>query len=284
MREDHLLCLNSQGFHRLHYTDWGNPANPRVAICVHGLTRNCRDFDVLATALQNDLRVVSVSIAGRGRSDWLPNKEDYSYPQYMADMTALMARITAIGAKDIAWVGTSMGGMLGMLLAAQPNTPISRLVLNDVGTIIPKASMERIGTYVGKSPRFKTYAETEQYVRAVSAPFGPLTDVQWQHLTEHNSKQFEDGTWGMNYDPGIALPFQKALKNDIVLWPYYDAVRCPTLLLRGAASDLLLRNTALEMTQRGPKPKLIEFAGVGHAPMLMADDQVAAVRDFLLSA
>jgi len=284
MREYRLPCLNSQGFHQLHYTDWGDPANPRVVICAHGLTRNCRDFDTLAAALQNDLRVVSVSIAGRGLSDWLPNKEDYNYPQYMADMTALIARVTASGAQDISWVGTSMGGMLGMLLAARPNTPISRLVLNDVGTIIPKASMERIGTYVGKSPLFKTYAEIEQYVRMVSAPFGPLTDVQWQHLTKTNSRQNDDGSWGMNYDPGIALPFQKALKNDIVLWPYYDAVRCPTLLLRGEKSDLLLRDTALEMTKRGPKPKLMEFAGIGHAPALMADDQVAAVRGFLLGS
>ncbi len=283
MIEHRLPCLNSQGFHHLHYTDWGDPANPRVVICVHGLTRNCRDFDALATALQNDLRVVSVSIAGRGLSDWLPNKEDYSYAQYSIDMTALIARVTANGANDISWVGTSMGGMLGMILAARPNTPINRLVLNDVGTIIPKASMERIGTYVGKSPRFKTYEEIERYVRTVSAPFGPLTDVQWQHLTRTNSKQYEDASWGMNYDPGIALPFQKVLKNDIVLWAAYDAVRCPTLLLRGADSDLLLRDTALEMTKRGPKPKLIEFAGVGHAPALMADDQIAAVREFLLN-
>jgi len=284
MREYRLPCLNSQGFHQLHYTDWGDPANPRVVICAHGLTRNCRDFDTLAAALQNDLRVVSVSIAGRGLSDWLPNKEDYNYPQYMADMTALIARVTASGAQDISWIGTSMGGMLGMLLAARPNTPISRLVLNDVGTIIPKASMERIGTYVGKSPLFKTYAEIEQYVRTISAPFGPLTDAQWQHLTQTNSKQHDDGSWGMNYDPGIALPFQKALKNDIVLWPYYDAVRCPTLLLRGEKSDLLLRDNALEMTKRGPKPKLLEFAGIGHAPTLMAEDQIAAVRDFLLGS
>ncbi|MDP1536904.1 MAG: alpha/beta hydrolase [Burkholderiales bacterium] len=283
MRENYFQGLNSRGFHQLHYTDWGDPANPRAVICVHGLTRNCRDFDTLAATLEHDLRVISVSIAGRGRSDWLPNPEDYGYPQYMADMNALIARITATGSSDIAWVGTSMGGMLGMLLAALPNTPIRRLVLNDVGTVIPKASMARIGTYVGKDPRFASLAETEQYVRTVSAPFGSLTDAQWRHLTEHNAKQFEDGRWGMNYDPGIALPFRKAMDRDIVLWKQYDAVRCPTLLLRGAQSDLLLHETALEMTQRGPKPKLIEFAGVGHAPVLMADDQIAVVRDFLLA-
>ena len=282
MREHHVSCLNSRGFHRLHYTDWGDPANPRAVICVHGLTRNCRDFDALAAALQDELRVVCVSIAGRGRSDWLPNPEDYGYPQYMADMTALVARVTATGASDLSWVGTSMGGMLGMLLAARPNTPLRRLVLNDVGTVIPKASMARIGAYVGKNPLFASFAELEQYVRTVSAPFGPLTDAQWRHLAEHNAKLHADGRWGMNYDPDIAQPFRKAAAKDIMLWNYYDALRCPTLLLRGAESDLLLRETALEMTRRGPQPQLVEFAGVGHAPALMADEQIAAISDFLL--
>lgn len=282
MIEQQLLCINRENFHRLHYTDWGDPANPRTVICVHGLTRNCRDFDALAAALQERVRVVSISMAGRGLSEWLPNKDDYGYPQYMNDVTALIARITATGAREIDWVGTSMGGMLGMLLAARPNTPIRRLVLNDVGTLIPKASMERIGAYVGKNPLFASFAELEQYVRTVSAPFGPLTDAQWRHLAEHNAKQHADGRWGMNYDPDIAQPFRKAAAKDIVLWNYYDALRCPTLLLRGAQSDLLLHETAVEMTQRGPKPKLVEFAGVGHAPALMADEQIAAIRDFLL--
>ncbi len=282
MREEYLTGINSSGFHRLHYTDWGDLANPRAVICVHGLTRNCRDFDALAAALQNDLRVISVSIAGRGKSDCLPNKDDYGYPQYMNDMTALMARVTATGAQEINWVGTSMGGMLGMLLASRPNTPLRRLVLNDVGTLIPKASMERIGAYVGRNPLFNSYAEFEQYVRIVSAPFGPLTDAQWRHLAEHNAKCHTDGRWGMNYDPDIALPFRKTAAKDIMLWNYYDAIRCPTLLLRGAESDLLLHETAVEMTQRGPQPKLVEFAGVGHAPALMADEQIAAIREFLL--
>lgn len=282
MREGQLPCLNSSGFHQLHYTDWGDPANPRVVICVHGLTRNCRDFDALAGALQNDMRVISVSIAGRGKSDWLPNKDDYGYPQYMNDMTTLMARVTATGATEINWVGTSMGGMLGMLLASRPNSPLQRLVLNDVGTLIPKASMERIGAYVGLNPLFNSFDEFLRYLRTVAAPFGPLTDAQWRHLAEHNAQCHADGRWGMNYDPDIAQPFRKAAARDILLWNYYDAIRCPTLLLRGAESDLLLRETALEMTQRGPKPQLIEFSGVGHAPALMADEQIAAVRDFLL--
>jgi len=282
MNEQYIQGLDSRGFHQLHYTDWGDAANPRVVICVHGLTRNCRDFDALATALQKDLRVVCVSIAGRGKSGWLANAEDYSYPQYMADMAALIARVTSTGSNDISWVGTSMGGMLGMLLASRPDTPIRRLVLNDIGTVVPKESMARIGKYAGMDPRFDSYAKVEQYVRTVSAPFGPLTDAQWQHMTQYNTKQHDDGSWGMNYDPAIALPFRKAVERDIVLWNYYDAISCPVLLLRGEQSDVLPRANALEMTQRGPRPRLVEFAGVGHAPVLMADDQIAAVREFLL--
>ncbi len=176
----------------------------------------------------------------------------------------------------------SMGGMLGMLLASRPNTPIRRLVLNDVGAVIPKAAMARIGTYVGKVPRFKSFQEIEAWLRVVLTPFGPLTDAQWRHLTVHNSKQHDDGSWSMNYDPGVAQSFRKARASDIVLWNYYDAIRCPTLLLRGAQSDLLPKDIALQMTQRGPQPELIEFEGIGHAPALMSGDQIKVVRDFLL--
>ncbi|MBX9812223.1 MAG: alpha/beta hydrolase [Burkholderiales bacterium] len=283
MKSNTVLCLNSKGFHRMHYTDWGDAANPRVVICVHGLSRNCRDFDTLAQALEPDFRVVCPDIVGRGRSDWLAAKEDYGYPQYLADMTALIARVTAGGKKTIYWIGTSMGGILGMLLAAFPETPINKLILNDISIVVPKASLERIAAYVGKDPRFKTFRELEAYVRAVSTPFGPLTDEQWYHLTVHGAKQHPDGSWGMGYDPGIGIPFQKGPLADIDLTPYWDRVTCPTLLLRGAQSDLLLKDMALQMTQRGPKPRLVEFEGIGHAPMLMAEDQIRVVRDFLLA-
>lgn len=282
MKSDGVQCLSSKGFHRMHYTDWGDAANPRVVICVHGLSRNCRDFDTLAKALQPDFRVVCPDVAGRGKSDWLAAKEDYGYPQYLADTTVLIARITASGEKTIYWVGTSMGGILGMLLASLPKTPVQRLMLNDISIVIPKAVLERIANYVGRDPRFKTFQELEAYVRSVSAPFGPLTDEQWHHLTLHGAKQYEDGSWGMCYDPGIGIPFLKGPLADIDLTPYWDKVTCPTLLLRGAQSDLLLKDMALQMTQRGPKPRLVEFEGIGHAPMLMAEDQIKVVRDFLL--
>jgi len=302
MKSDHVLCLSTQGFHRVHYTDWGDPDAERVVICVHGLARNCRDFDTLAQALAPDFRVVCPDVVGRGKSDWLEAKEEYGYPQYCADMSALIARVTArpsprgllgrlarlLGRADaekkrIYWVGTSMGGMIGMVLASRPKNPIVKLVLNDVGTVIPKAALERIATYVGKDPRFKTLEELETYVRTVSAPFGPLTDAQWRHLTLTGAKQQEDGSWGMCYDPDIGIPFRKGPLADVDLWGYYDAIACPTLLLRGAQSDLLHKDTAVAMTQRGPKPRLVEFEGVGHAPMLMADDQIRVVREFLLS-
>lgn len=283
-REDFVLCLDSKGFHRMYYTEWGDAANPRVVICVHGLTRNCRDFDFLAQALERDFRVVCPDVAGRGKSDWLPTKEDYGYPQYCADMTALIARVTAgEREKTICCVGTSMGGIIGMVLASPPRSPIRKLVLNDVGTVIPKAAQERIATYVGMDPRFRTFAELETYVRVVSAPFGPLTDGQWLHLTIHSARQYEDGSWGFCYDPGIGVPFQKGPLADVDLWGYWDTIACPTLLVRGAESDLLFKETALAMTQRGPKPQLVEFPSIGHAPMLMTPEQIQVVREFLLS-
>jgi pimeloyl-ACP methyl ester carboxylesterase len=283
MQEHFVQCLSPSGLHQMHYTEWGQRANPRVVICVHGLTRNCRDFDALAAALEHEFRLVCPDIAGRGQSEWLADKQHYGLPQYLADINALLARLTADGPREILWVGTSMGGMIGMLLASLPRTPVKKLVLNDVGTLIPKASLERIGQYVGKAPSFSSLAQANAYVRTVSAPFGPLTDAQWDHLTRHNSKQNADGTWTMNYDPGIAQPFQTGPINDIELWNHYDRIACPTLLLRGANSDLLLKDTALAMTQRGPKARLVEFTGIGHAPMLMAEDQINTVRAFLTS-
>jgi pimeloyl-ACP methyl ester carboxylesterase len=299
MKSDYVLGLTTSGFHRIHYAEWGSSDAGRTVICVHGLTRNCRDFDFLAQALVPDFRVVCPDVAGRGMSDWLHTKEDYAYPQYCADMTAVIARVTATAGgltcrlsgpleraesekPRISWVGTSMGGLIGMALAAQPKTPIERLVLNDVGALIPHAALERIGNYVGKDPRFKTLEELESMMRLVLAPFGALTDAQWRHLAVTGATQHEDGSWRMRYDPGIAIPFQKGQHADLDLWRLYDAIRCPTLLLRGAQSDLLRKDTAMEMTRRGPKARLVEFEGIGHAPMLMAGDQIGIVRDFLL--
>jgi pimeloyl-ACP methyl ester carboxylesterase len=283
MNSDTVLALSAKGFHRVHYYDWGDRDNTRVVICVHGLTRNGRDFDYLAQSLSREFRIVCPDIVGRGQSDWLESKQDYGYVQYMADMTALLARVTAGGEKKIYWVGTSMGALLGIIMAAVPNSPIRKLVVNDAGMLVPKAALERLAQYVGKDPRFATLEAIEAHVRHISAPFGALSDNQWRHLTVHSAKQYPDGTWGFRYDPAIANPFNGELA-DIDLSAYWDAVKCRTLLLRGAQSDILLRETAQAMTQRGPKPQLVQFESVGHAPMLMCDEQVSVVRDFLLQS
>jgi pimeloyl-ACP methyl ester carboxylesterase len=176
-----------------------------------------------------------------------------------------------------------MGGILGMLLASMPNSPISRLVINDVGPMIPKASLEHIGTYLGKDPQFPTFEELEAYVRKVSATFEPLTDAQWHHLTLHGAKQGASGNWSMRYDPDIAAPLRGKQLQDIDLWSYWDRIKCPTRTLRGAESDLLLRETAQQMRTRGTRTDVVEFAGIGHAPTLMADDQIQVVREYLLA-
>lgn len=279
-RSDNVLGLSSQGFHRIHYSEWGEPSNDRVLICAHGLTRNGRDFDDLAAVMADRYHVMCPDVVGRGQSDWLTDKSGYSYPQYLADMTVLIARS---GAARVDWVGTSMGGLIGMLLAAQPRSPIRRLVMNDIGPFIPKAALERIANYVGQTPMFGSFTEAEQYIRTVSAPFGPLSDAQWRHLTEHNIRQRDDGYYILGYDPGIAEVFHSSAIADVDLWPFWDRVNCPVLLLRGEESDLLRRDDAQAMAQRGPGARLIEFARVGHAPMLMNDEQIIPVRNWLLA-
>lgn len=281
MRERAVRCMGPHGLHRMAYAEWGEEDNPRVLMCVHGLTRCGRDFDFLAQALSRHYRVVCPDVAGRGRSDWLKVADDYGLPLYAADMTTLIARLDV---ESVDWVGTSMGGLIGMVLASQPEPPIRRLVLNDVGPLITSSSLRRIAEYVGKAPHFADLDEAQCYVRSVSAPFGPLSDEQWRHLTEHATRRSAQGGYEMAYDPAIAEPFRKAmlLAEDFDLWPLYEAIRCPTLVLRGAESDLLLHETALDMGRRGPQARVVEIPGVGHAPMLMDEAQIAIVREFLL--
>jgi len=280
MKAQSLRCLGPHGFHRVAYYDWGDTANPRTVLCVHGLTRNGRDFDYLARALAQHMRVICPDVVGRGASEWLSHAEDYGYPLYVSDMAALLARTSA---DQVDWVGTSMGGLIGMMLAAQPGNPIRRLVLNDIGPFIPKVALERLALYVGKAPRFATLNELERYLRNVNAPFGPLTDDEWHHLAEHSSCRYDDGGFAMHYDPGIAHAFAGELR-DVTLWPVWDSIRCPTLVLRGKESDLLTAQTAEEMTRRGPKARLVQLDGIGHAPALMAKDQIAVIQDFLLAS
>jgi pimeloyl-ACP methyl ester carboxylesterase len=259
------------------YLEWGDARNRDVLVCVHGLTRTGRDFDQLARALCGQYRVVCPDVAGRGDSDPLPDATLYGVPQYAADMVTLIARLDV---EAVSWLGTSMGGLIGMALAAQAGSPVKRLVLNDVGPLVTRASLERLASYVGKTPSFASVEEAERYIRAISAPFGPHSDAQWRFLTETWLRRNDDGTWRAHYDPRIAEPFKA--DQDLELWALYDAVRCPTLVLRGELSDLLLPPTAEEMARRGPRARVVEIRGVGHAPTLLDPDQIAPVREFLL--
>ena len=290
-RLSYVQCLDTRGLHRMAYWEWGDPLNPRVLVCVHGLTRQGRDFDTLARALCADYRVVCPDVVGRGRSDRLTDANGYQIPAYVADMVTLLARLDA---PVVHWVGTSLGGLIGMLLAAQRGSPITRLVLNDVGPKIQHEALLRIGAYLGMPIRWDSVDEAADYLRSISAGFGPHTREQWLALTlpmlVRDEAAVEDSAtiYRAHYDPDIAVPFrgitaESAAAGEALLWHAYDAIACPTLLLRGADSDLLTRETALAMTQRGPRARLHEFAGVGHAPTLVDPSQIEVVREFLLA-
>ena len=283
-RLDHVQCLHHGGLHRMAYWQWGNPANPRVLVCVHGLTRQGRDFDTLARSLCDQYRVVCPDVVGRGRSEWLDDPMHYAVPQYVADMVTLLARLDA---REVDWVGTSMGGLIGLGVAALKGSPLRRLVINDVGPTIEPAAIARIGGYVGQPMRWSSLDEAADALGAISQGFGPHTREQWLALTEPQLQRDGD-VWKPRSDPSIAVPFKAvtpamAAAGEALLWQAWDRLRLPTLLLRGADSDLLSAATAKAMTERGPRARLVTFDGVGHAPMLVQPDQVAAVREFLLS-
>jgi pimeloyl-ACP methyl ester carboxylesterase len=281
MQEKHLYGYGAGGFHRIAYTEWGRASVQPPVICVHGLIRNGRDFDYLALALEGDGRhVFCPDIVGRGKSDWLANPANYNFAGYITDMTALIART---GAESVDWVGTSMGGLIGMLLASEANTPIRRLVVNDVGPLIPRAALQRIGAYIGQSPVFEDLESIERYLREIYNPFGDLTDENWRHLAHYSAQTVANNKLRLAFDPAIAQAFLVA-NQDVDLWWAYDRVRCPVLLLHGLDSDVLPASIAQEMTRRGPRAELVEFRGIGHAPPLMNPTQIAIVADFLRRA
>ncbi len=264
------------------YWEWPAACAPEdelaTAVCVHGLTRNGRDFDVLAQNLSTRRRVICPDLVGRGKSDRAPDPSLYTVPQYVADCVTLIARLAV---DQIAWVGTSLGGMVGMTLAACAQTPITTLVLNDIGPELDPRGLLRISTYVGQNTSFATREEGERAMRELTASFGPLSDEQAKVLTRHYF--VPDGArWRYHYDPAIATPFRTTTAAaPVSLWPFYDSISCPTLLLRGADSDLLAPATAQAMTVRGPRAERVDFAGIGHAPSLIPDDQVRTIAEFL---
>ena len=277
------------------YWQWGDAQAAHTVVCVHGLSRQGRDFDVLAQALVERsggaLRVVCPDVVGRGQSDYLADPQGYQLPTYVADMLELLAHLRPA---TLDWVGTSMGGLIGMLLCAYAPTvgvQVRRLVLNDVGPAIEWQALQRIGQYLGKSGHFASVQQAANAMWAVSSSFGPHSRAQWLALSQAMVKPVQDASgqpvYALHYDPAIAQPFgatteQQAEEGEALLWQAYDAVTAQTLLLRGAQSDLLSPATAQQMAERGPRARLLEFAGVGHAPTLIASDQIDAVAGFLL--
>jgi pimeloyl-ACP methyl ester carboxylesterase len=286
-------CPDAQGVHRMAYWQWGDAKCDHVILCAHGLSRQGRDFDVLAQALcdaaPGKFRIVCPDVVGRGKSEWLKDPMGYQIPQYAADMVAL---INQLQPKTLDWVGTSMGGLIGMVICGQPNLPlpvqVRKLILNDVGPAIEWQALQRIGQYLGKSGQFDTVQQAADAMWAISSSFGPHTAEQWLALSQAMVKPSGTG-YTLHYDPAFAIPFASATEEstkqgEAMLWALYDNIKAKTLITRGAKSDLLSAATAHAMTLRGPKAQLIEFAGVGHAPTFIAPDQVKVAVDFLLKA
>lgn len=279
-----VQCLSPAGLHKMAYKEWGDPRNPKVLVCVHGITRVSDDFDNMARATCEEYRVVCPDVVGRGRSDWLGDPRHYQVPQYIADMVTLLARVDA---QDVYWFGTSMGGLIGMGLASLKNSPICKLVLNDVGPALNPDALRRIGEYIGQDVRFATFDEGERYIRDISKPFGPHTDEEWRKLASDVLRQDKDGKWIRHYDPSLSVALKAATPEstrsaEAMLWMAYDAISCPTLLVRGAESDLVTPELAQAMSARGPKARVVELHDVGHAPTFVRTDQIEIVRDFLL--
>lgn len=293
---NYVSCPDGSGSRRMAYWLWGAEDAEHLVVCVHGLSRQGRDFDALAQGLlarsEAPLRIACPDVVGRGRSDWLTDPMGYAVPTYAGDMLLMLAALQRQAPiRTFDWIGTSMGGLIGLALAGTPQlplpAPVRSLVLNDVGPVIQWAALQRIGTYLGNTGRFETVQQAADAMWAVSQGFGPHTPQQWLALSQAMVRPLAGGGFTLHYDPAIAVPFRAlsegaAAAGQAALWQLYDATRARTLLLRGAQSDLLTAQTAQEMTRRGPRATLVEFEGVGHAPTLMEPRQVEAVAAFLL--
>ena len=279
-----VQCLSPAGLHKMAYKKWGDPANAKVLVCVHGVTRVSDDFDNMAQALCEEYRVVCPDVVGRGRSDWLRDPQYYVIPQYVSDMVTLLARLDA---DTVHWFGTSMGGLIGMGVASLNDSPVKKLVLNDVAPTLNPLALTRIGEYIGQEVRFPSFDEAARYIKDISLTFGPHTDDEWRKLATDVLRQDKDGQWIRHYDLKLSVPFKAATPEstkqaEAMLWAAYDHIHCPTLLVRGAQSDLVTPEVAQAMAARGPKARVVELPGVGHAPTFMHADQIAVAKDFLL--
>lgn len=276
-RDASVRSIGRHGYHRIAYRDWGDPAAP-VVFCAHGLSRNSHDFDPLARRLAAHRRVVCPDLVGRGRSDWLADPADYHLIQYNLDATVVAARV---GAESFDWIGTSLGGLMGIVLAGVPNSPIRRLVVNDIAPEVPLSALHRLARYLGAEPRFPDLASVEAHLRETLSPFGPMTDADWRRMAETSAVATDRG-YRMAYDPEIAHNFRRFwLPIHTSLWRFWDRITCPVLILRGARSDFLTPPLLDRMLRRLPHAEVIEFEGVGHTPTLNADAQIMPLLRWL---
>lgn len=267
--------------HKIAYYEWGTATSKDIAFSVHGLTRNGRDFDFIAEKLAADgFRVISVDMPGRGKSEWFKDKQAYNYISYVTDITLL---ITHLALDKVHWIGTSMGGIIGMMMAAEQPQRVKSLVLNDIGSFISADALRRLGGYVGTWTNFDSREEAERALRKAYAPFGLTEERHWRHMFDHSLERNESGGWRAAYDPAIGDPLRDAEKiQDVDLVHFWDRVHCPVLVLRGEESDILSAATAKAMAAH-PNVTLHSFPGVGHAPALASDEQISIVHRWLKS-
>lgn len=277
----YVECTSPDGSHRMAYHAWGDPSNPKVLVCVHGLTRRGSDFNTLAQAMCADYYVVCPDVVGRGDSDWLKNPMLYAVPQYVSDMAAL---IKQLGVKQVDWFGTSMGGLIGMVYASMPNNPIKRMLLNDIGPRIEPEAIQRLASYVGQPFSFVNRADALQRLNEICASFGSHTPQEWEIYNGPMLSQ-KEGAWGLHYDPDISVPFASvnpimAKAGEMAMWHAFKQIHIPMLVVRGGDSDLLSAKTVAEMCKLNPHIRSIEIPGVGHAPAFVKAEQIALAKEF----
>lgn len=279
-QQHYYLGMSPEGFHRLSYLEWGERDNPEVLICVHGLMRNAHDFDYLARELSKEYRIICPDIVGRGDSDYIGSTLIYNFTQYISDMVALISRI---GVSEVNWLGTSMGGIIGMMMASMPKTPIKKLILNDVGMVIPSLAMTRIATYARNDLGFQSLDEAKKYFKLIMPAFGIRDEEKWDHIVKWGTRQAQDGTHKLAYDPAIGQAFVSVSANDIHLETFWNDLKCPVLVLRGEDSDLLTPEIINKMSILQPQMDVIEIPNAGHAPALMSAFEIECVRGWLKS-
>lgn len=275
-RDQMMPFLASSGFHRLSYREWGEAKNPKVLMCVHGLSRNRLDFDTIAAALSDHYRVISVDMPGRGDSDWMPNAEDYNYPFFQS---LLVSVIAVTGAKQVDWIGTSMGGILGMGLASKPGNLIRRLVLNDIGPFISGESRGANADLAGAAVPFETEEDGIAFITETKKAFGPFTPQALRKFALDSLARSADGKWRIHYDPRIIAGRDR---SDAVMWDLWNRISIPVFTLWGTESTLLQAATVEQMRATGPRTEVLPIEGVGHCPGLTSDREIGAIREFLL--